>query len=88
MSMTRRAALFSFFPVRRLCGKPIRAMDAAIERLCLGRMQNPVRGFLHGTAAVLSAIGATCLWDHGRGDVGMQIALAGVRRRAWSRSTR
>jgi hemolysin III len=50
-------------------------MDAAVERLCLGRMQNPVRGFLHGTAAVLSAIGATFLWDHGRGDVGMQIAL-------------
>jgi len=50
-------------------------MDAAIERLCFGRMQNPVRGFMHGTAAVLSTIGATILWDHGRGDVPLQIAL-------------
>jgi hemolysin III len=31
------------------------------DRLCLGRMTNPVRGFLHGTAAVVSAVGATLL---------------------------
>lgn len=50
-------------------------MDSETERLCLGRMQNPVRGFLHGTAAVLSTIGASVLWDHGSGDLGLQIAL-------------
>jgi hemolysin III len=49
-------------------------MDAA-DRLCLGRMQNPVRGFLHGSAAVLSMIGAGTLWRAGAGDPGMQIAL-------------
>jgi hemolysin III len=46
-----------------------------IERLCLGRMQNPVRGFLHGSAAVLSLFGALVLWRAGSGDFGMQIAL-------------
>jgi hemolysin III len=50
-------------------------MDVAIERLSLGRMQNPVRGFLHGSAAVLSSIGATVLWREAHGDLGMQIAL-------------
>jgi hemolysin III len=49
-------------------------MDAA-DRLCLGRMQNPVRGFLHGSAAVLSLLGASALWRAGAGHLGMQIAL-------------
>lgn len=31
-------------------------------RLTLGPMQNPVRGFLHGAAAVASGVGATFLW--------------------------
>jgi hemolysin III len=31
------------------------------DRARLGRMTNPVRGFLHGTAAVLSVVGATLL---------------------------
>jgi len=31
------------------------------ERVRLGKMTNPVRGFLHGTAALLSVIGATLL---------------------------
>jgi hemolysin III len=31
------------------------------ERIRLGKMTNPVRGFLHGTAAVVSVIGATFL---------------------------
>lgn len=38
-------------------------------------MQNPVRGFLHGSSAVLSLIGAFVLWNAGTGDLGMQIAL-------------
>ena len=49
-------------------------MESA-DRLCLGRMQNPVRGFLHGSAAVLSMLGAVALWHAGSGDLGMQIAL-------------
>lgn len=49
-------------------------MDAA-ERICLGRMHNPVRGFLHGSAAVLSAVGAAVLWRAGDNDVGMRVAL-------------
>jgi hemolysin III len=49
-------------------------MESA-DRLCLGRMQNPVRGFLHGSAAVLSMLGAVTLWHAGSGDLGMQIAL-------------
>lgn len=31
------------------------------NRLTLGRMQNPVRGFLHGTAAVMSLVGTAFL---------------------------
>jgi len=49
-------------------------MDA-VERMSLGRMQNPVRGFLHGSAAVLSLVGAAALWRAGEGRFGMQIAL-------------
>ena len=45
------------------------------ERLTLGWMQNPVRGFLHGTAAAASAIGAVLLWIHGGGDLSRQIPL-------------
>lgn len=36
-------------------------------RLTLGRMQNPVRGILHGTAAVLSVAGAGGLWIRSSG---------------------
>lgn len=32
-----------------------------VERLTLGRMQNPVRGFLHGAAAVASVVGLIVL---------------------------
>ncbi len=36
--------------------------DAGIEdRITLGRMQNPVRGFLHGTAAVTAVVGTVFL---------------------------
>lgn len=38
-------------------------------------MQHPVRGLLHGTAAVLSAIGAAVLWNESRGYRGLQIAF-------------
>ncbi len=39
-----------------------------MERLTLGRMQNPVRGFLHGAAAIASAVGLAALVVHVRGD--------------------
>lgn len=32
-----------------------------MERITWGRMQNPVRGFLHGTAAVAAAVGLALL---------------------------
>ena len=33
-------------------------------RLTLGRMQNPVRGLLHGSAAGASVVGTVALWQH------------------------
>jgi hemolysin III len=38
-------------------------------------MQNPVRGLLHGTSALLSAVGATALWSHTNGDLFERGAL-------------
>ena len=38
-------------------------------------MQNPVRGFLHGTAAVIFAFGAVFLWIRCTGDLSRQIVL-------------
>ncbi|MEB2286353.1 MAG: hemolysin III family protein [Myxococcales bacterium] len=49
-------------------------MDAA-DRLCLGRMQNPVRGFLHGAAALLSVIGGAVLWGASAPGLGMRAVL-------------
>lgn len=45
------------------------------NRLTLGKMQNPVRGFLHGSAAVTSVFGAILLWQQCAGDRPRQIAL-------------
>lgn len=45
------------------------------ERLTFGKMQNPVRGFLHGTASVASVLGAVGLWVRSSGDPPRQIAL-------------
>jgi hemolysin III len=44
-------------------------------RLTLGRMQNPVRGLLHGTAAAASLVGTAILWQRGAGDLSRQVAL-------------
>jgi hemolysin III len=49
-------------------------MDATLDRLCLGRMQNPVRGLLHGSSAVLSLLGGLALWRAGS-DPAMRLAL-------------
>ena len=40
-------------------------MSHEIPRLTLGRMQNPVRGLLHGSAAIASVVGTVVLWRHG-----------------------
>jgi len=45
-------------------------------RATLGRMQNPVRGLLHGTAALLSIVGAALLWLRCPGDLTQRAALA------------
>ena len=45
------------------------------ERLRLGKMTNPVRGFLHGTAAVLSIVGATFLTVRAGGGAWNRISL-------------
>jgi hemolysin III len=38
-----------------------------MERITLGRMQNPIRGFLHGTAAIATAIGLMLLIERASG---------------------
>jgi hemolysin III len=50
-------------------------MDIHLDRITLGKMQHPVRGFLHGTAAVLSIAGCVLLWARGRHDMSRQVAL-------------
>ncbi len=41
----------------------------------LGRMRNPVRGFLNGAAAVAFGIGGMFLWARAAGDVTREVAL-------------
>jgi hemolysin III len=50
-------------------------VPASDERLTLGKMQNPVRGILHGTAAALSLAGGIALWIRSSGDPARQLAL-------------
>jgi len=50
-------------------------MRDQFPRLTLGKMQNPVRGILHGTAALASLAGAAVLWSRGEGDLTRQLAL-------------
>jgi hemolysin III len=45
------------------------------QRVTLGKMQNPVRGFLHGAAAASSIAGAIFLWSRGAGDLRRQLPL-------------
>jgi hemolysin III len=49
--------------------------DSHSDRLTLGRMQNPVRGFLHGAAAIASIVGTALLWTRAGGDLSRQLAL-------------
>jgi hemolysin III len=50
-------------------------MDHEVARATLGRMENPIRGLLNGTAALLSAVGAAALWAHCSGDLSDRSAL-------------
>jgi hemolysin III len=50
-------------------------MHAKATRATLGRMQNPVRGLLHGASALLSVVGAAALIDRAEGDPFQRGAL-------------
>ncbi len=45
-------------------------------RRSLGAMQNPVRGLLHGSAALVFVVGAILLWTHSSGEILNRTALA------------
>lgn len=47
-----------------------------MDRLTLGRMQNPVRGFVHGAAALASIAGLVVLLALNPGGLGLTISLA------------
>ena len=48
---------------------------ASSERFTLGRMRNPVRGLLNGTAALVFGIGGVFLWARAAGDTNREVAL-------------
>lgn len=47
-----------------------------MHRLTLGKMQNPVRGFLHGSAALASVVGLVVLLAANPGGLSLTVALA------------
>jgi hemolysin III len=47
-----------------------------MDRVTLGRMQNPVRGFLHGAAALASVAGLIALLAVNPGGLGVTLSLA------------
>jgi hemolysin III len=49
--------------------------DLAHERVKLGKMCNPVRGFIDATAAAVAVVGAAVLWSAGAGNLPRQVAL-------------
>ena len=50
-------------------------MHAPGKRLTFGKMQNPVRGILHGSAALLSLVGGVALWMRTAGHPSRQLAM-------------
>lgn len=52
---------------------PADTVGIQMERLTLGKMQNPIRGFLHGSAAVAAGVGLVILLDRAWGRVGAVI---------------
>lgn len=51
-------------------------MLSAMDRITLGRMQNPVRGFVHGAAAIAAAAGLVALLAVNPGGFGLTLSLA------------
>jgi hemolysin III len=49
--------------------------DVICDRVTIGRMQNPVRGILHGAAAAASIVGTALLWKRADGDLFRQLAV-------------
>ncbi len=47
-----------------------------LERLTLGRIQNPVRGLLHGTAAIAATVGLVFLLAANPGGLSLGVSLA------------
>jgi hemolysin III len=47
-----------------------------MDRICLGRMQNPVRGLLHGGAAIAAVVGLIVLLASNPGGFGLTLSLA------------
>jgi hemolysin III len=50
-------------------------MDLGLDRISLGNMRHPVRGFLHGGAAIASLLGGILLWARADGHPGRQLPL-------------
>ena len=46
-----------------------------MERISLGRMQNPIRGFLHGSAALVSVVGMVALVASARDPLKASVAI-------------
>ena len=61
-------------PVARAWGSLL-GVHHHLPRLTLGPIQNPVRGFLHGAAAVASAVGAAFLWASCRGSGSARLSV-------------
>src|SRR4051794_34524577 len=72
-SYERRTQVFAF----RVARGRVRERSAmhSRDRVTLFGMHNPIRGLLHGSAALLSIAGAFHLWGRAEGDVGKQCAL-------------
>jgi hemolysin III len=59
----------SLQPLRCAIGTGAASVDSDhMDRITLGRMQNPVRGFLHGSAAVAALVGLVFLLQRSWGD--------------------
>jgi hemolysin III len=51
-------------------------MLIGMDRITLGKMQNPVRGFVHGTAAIAALVGLIVLLALNPGGLGLTLSLA------------
>lgn len=58
----------AFNPIRLTSWPWVEIACGLMERLTFGRMQNPIRGFLHGTAAMASIVGLLVLLSRASGN--------------------